>query len=211
MRRQHYLVYAELVWLPPSIPPNHGRVHDQAAWFLSGFPGKETGIFRLSDFPDRYWAIRRAEQIVPRLEPPRPTMTDRTMPAYPCQAIVSSDELAALLDQGYVVDVYEGPHWSRDEAHRSLDLFWEGADPRPIRWPSDPLGLEELAPRRSARRYYRLGHEAAVVDGPLALLHQDGRRVPIRRSMVEAEGVEISEAEFDQLMNNPNVRCNDGT
>lgn len=197
--RERYLVYPDLIWLPPWMPPNHGRVLESARWFLHKLPGKDTGIFRLSDFPSRYWVIRRLKQVAAAIEPPRSTMNARNMPMYPPVAIVSNDELGALIDQGYLVDVFDGPYWSRDDAHRSLDLFWEDADPRPIRWPSDPLGIQSQEPDWDRQRFYNVDGAPAIVQGPVAMkLVHDGFAV-VTPSSVRAEGIEISEAEFDRL------------
>lgn len=65
MRSDHSLVYARPVW----IPPTHGRAHDQACWFVSALPGRETGIIRLSDLPDRYCLVSRLEQVAGRRHP----------------------------------------------------------------------------------------------------------------------------------------------
>jgi hypothetical protein len=102
MKHRRYLVYSDHVWLPPSIPPNHGRLHNGPQWFLGGLPDNHTGIFPLSAFPDRYWLIVRGREVTaPVISPPK-HMGPSVMSAAPCHAIVSTDEFATLIDLGYV-------------------------------------------------------------------------------------------------------------
>ena len=135
-RSEHWLVSEECVWCPPGFPPNRGVLHINAMWWL-GFLNRPSGMFRLAEFPNRFWLICRRDRVTqPICEPPR-LLTDKMVSAYPQYAIVSSEELAEVLDQGYVVDVLNGPYWSRSEMHQILDVYWEGKDPAPARVPVD--------------------------------------------------------------------------
>jgi hypothetical protein len=195
MKHRRYLVYADHVWLPPWIPPNHGRLRDHPQWFLGGLPENQTGIFPLSAFPDRYWLIVRGKEVAPPVISPPKRMGPDEMTADPCHGIVSTDELAALIDLGYVIDVYEGPYWSRADVHRLLDRFWKGADRRPMRFPCNPMGNCPME-KDDAEYFWFDGAPVRIAD-QRALQIAEGKLVPVSLDDVRAKGDRISRHEFE--------------
>ena len=195
MKHRRYLVYSDHVWLPPSIPPNHGRLHNGPQWFLGGLPDNHTGIFPLSAFPDRYWLIVRGREVTaPVISPPK-HMGPSVMSAAPCHAIVSTDEFATLIDLGYVIDVYEGPYWSRADVHLLLDRFWKDGDGRPIRFPCNPLG--DLREDEDGAEYFWFDGAPVRVADQRALRIAEGHLIPVLLDRVRAIGDRISRIEFE--------------
>lgn len=201
MAKDHYLVDYRLAWIPPTIPVRRAYLQAGAAERLMPAGTRGSGIFRLSQFAGREWVVMRRRSNGVYLPPETAAKNERTAPLVPAVVLVSSEEMARLIERGERIDVLDGPFESRLEALESLlqvsgALEQEAAASDRASRPADSSPEDADEPTR----YYDVDGAPALVKGIVAMKWMNGEFHWVTPSSVRAEGAEITEAQFDRMV-----------
>jgi hypothetical protein len=92
------------------------------------YPG-EPQVYPSDMFAGKFWFIGLsvAAMDYPPFQPAGSPTPQAEMKAGTHQT-ASTEEIGTILEQGFPVGVISGPFDTRDQAHYSLDLFWECGD-----------------------------------------------------------------------------------